>query len=163
MPQSPSGHSSSSSVLSDSTQPSSTRSCSNVGRASPVSELAELSYKEIKALKQYSHSVQNFTYQLFENFRLEQEAKGRPSPPVQITDPSHLSQRKNYESRKEEPDHDLPGFRSTELLNDNNGCSPRFDNLLFPQPLVSIGRRKPSDLPRRKKRPGSDFPEDIGL
>jgi len=159
MSQSPSEHSSSSSELSDSTQPSSTRSCSHViGRASPVSELAELSFKEIKALKQYSHSVQNFTYRLFENFRLEQEAKGRP-----FTDPFHVSQRKNDECRKEEPDHDLAGFGSAELVIDNTRRSPRCDGLVCPQPLVTIGRRKPSDLPRRKKHPGSDFPEDIGL
>ncbi|POW10653.1 hypothetical protein PSTT_05897 [Puccinia striiformis] len=52
------------SILSDdttiSTQPSSLRCSSDEGQASPISEPSELSYKEIQALKQYSHSVQNF-------------------------------------------------------------------------------------------------------
>ncbi|PLW11279.1 hypothetical protein PCANC_21987 [Puccinia coronata f. sp. avenae] len=156
MPQTPPENSSIISIASDSPQPS-LSSPLDQDRGSPVSELAELSCKEIQALKQYSHSVQNFTYQLFENFRLELAAKGRPSPSVNIVDPSG-SPPSNSKSSKS----DHIGFRSTDLIIDNSS-SPPFDNLSQPQPNNCSTRRKPSDLPRRKKYPGPDFPEGTGL
>ncbi|KNE99585.1 hypothetical protein PSTG_07077 [Puccinia striiformis f. sp. tritici PST-78] len=156
------------SILSDdttiSTQPSSLRCSSDEGQASPISEPSELSYKEIQALKQYSHSVQNFTYQLFENFRLSLEAKGRPSPLVTIVDPS-TTQKTNSES----PKADTVGFHSSNLTIDNTESPPAFKPASTEQIAHNTNtntcnrRRKPSDYPRRKKRDGPAFPEDTGL
>ncbi|WAR53255.1 hypothetical protein PtB15_2B686 [Puccinia triticina] len=157
MSESPSEHSSNGSILSESTQPSSIRDSSDGGQSSPVSEISELSSKEIQALKQYSHSVQNFTYQLFENFRLELEAKGRPSPSVNVNDPLNLVKPKSEMGKR-----DNIAFHSTDLVIDNSEIVHQC-NATDAQTNNYSGRRKPSDYPRRKKRPGPDFPEDTGL
>ncbi|EFP76645.1 hypothetical protein PGT21_012972 [Puccinia graminis f. sp. tritici] len=159
MSESSSEHSSTSSILSDSPQPSSIRDHSDQGQTSPVSEISELSCKEVQALKEYSHSVQNFTYQLFEKFRLELEAKGRSSKSVTENDhPSNPSMKPNSHSKTTAN----VGFHSTDLMIENSPLSPSF-NPANAQSNPATRRRKPSDYPRRKKRPGPDFPDHLGL
>ncbi|CAH7672519.1 hypothetical protein PPACK8108_LOCUS7336 [Phakopsora pachyrhizi] len=75
------------------------------------SDISVLTSEEIEALKMYSHSVQNFTYQLFENFRMEFEARdsaartddSRSSKPESSTDTTTSSNRPGQVPKSRKP------------------------------------------------------------
>ncbi|MBW0478991.1 hypothetical protein O181_018706 [Austropuccinia psidii MF-1] len=113
-------------------------------------EIAVLTHEEIVALRRYSHSVQNFTYQLFENFQSQLESKNILSAGEQATIAFTAKSSSKLKSgmNKSRP-------HSSKLVVDSDQSSPEVARCAAP-------KRKPSDRLRKKGR-DSRFPEGIGL
>lgn len=156
---------SSSSGFSSYCSTTSSHDSSDEEQPSPGSEINGLSLKEIEALKQYSYSVQIFTYQLFENFCLELEAKG-------VTEPVGKANKTPKPRKSNKPLVPVKqlDFRLDQLSIVDSDTPPSVEIEKSPKATgngvdskLSHGIKKASKYPRRKRRSGPVFPEGTGL